>query len=270
MNTLRAWQMLNSPNESDPLYKRLEIYHYRHSFWTSRGQPMDNIVLPVILGIVSSFLFFVVPILTVSFFGAYWTAYIAGSIRYEHNQHRFDLLALLPGGMTTLNWILLSVHLRNSRIYPLLLDGLQVTRLIGGLVIFVLMSGLVASLLNSDGTINNGVQDIVAALLFTVTVSVFVYMDQIQSVIFSCLLGVTVADHTNSTLEAWLIGVSLFITCQLFMYISLILGFGWLNKFLAVSPYHLGLSLLFMGGLLFGLRELLIRFLSERLQGRVL
>jgi hypothetical protein len=208
------------------------------------------------LAVFLSPLFILAPLFVSPLFGTYWAAFIAGMIRYEYQQHRFDLMATLPGGGFGAYNTIATLHMRRSRLYYYMDDALNITSLIGGIGAFLLLSGLIVGLATPQ--LANGVNmwplfDFVFSVLLVI---VGLYADQIQSVILSYEVGIAVPLHTRYALEARVWGGTAYLSLQLTLYgLAGWVGF-WLMPRLTPQANVLGILAALL--LLFGLRELAV------------
>ncbi|MEM6284898.1 MAG: hypothetical protein AAF787_22095 [Chloroflexota bacterium] len=140
--TPRLWHALVNPNDYAPLYFQLRATYRRPMRrWATYDLSLKNILLGTFNIFLAPF-YSLVPPIAIFFLGTYWAGFVAGQIQREHSHNRFELLALLPGGPGDVYWTLAVLYMRESMIYQYVVDGLRITALVGGMVVFVLGSGL--------------------------------------------------------------------------------------------------------------------------------
>ncbi len=250
--TLQHWHELRHKDETNPLYRKLWHIHYRRSLWAARtdyGHSISYLTVAVLFSPV----FILSPLFVSPLFGTYWAAFIAGMIRYEHQQNRFDLMAILPEGSFGAYDTIAALHMRRSRLYYYLDDALNITGLIGGIGTFLLVSGLLVGLATPQLADPQEMWSVFSFVISALLIMVGLYVDQVQSVILSYEIGLTIPLHTRAALEARVWGASAYLGLQLLLYgVALWLGF-WLAPRLLPggSPVSIFTAIL----LLFSLRE---------------
>lgn len=265
MITLKLWRLLEQIDPHTTLYRHLRMAHHRYALWSD--YTAYDMIMQVMFLMLASIFFMVTPILTVTFFGAYWAIYIAGAIREEHLTDRFDLLALLPQGASAVYHILAVIHLRHSRMYPLMLDGIRVTGLIGGLMSLVITSGWIVALLSNSGNLTHReVNEITILLLTILAITGYSLTDQVQSVVLSCLLGMVAAMTTQTILQARLLSGVTFIGTQMMTYAVLLISLTVVPDFLPNNVPRFFILFAVTGGAVLLGRELLIFRLWRRVQ----
>lgn len=253
--TLRRWRELRQADETQPLYRKLWHLHYRRSLWASGldyGQSLTYLTVSVLF----SPIFILTPLAVSPLFGTYWAAFIAGMIRHEHQQGRYDLMALLPAGGIGAYTTIATLHMRRIRLFFYLDDALNITGLIGGIGAFLLVSGLLVGLATPQ--LNAGPERL-ALVSFVASVLLvlgWLYADQVQSVILSYEVGMAVPLYTGSALEARIWGAAAYIGLQTVLYGGALWAGFWLVPCLV--PGGPALSILTAILLLSGMREALI------------
>ena len=266
MTTRFVWHMLNSPNVEAPLYRYLQIAHHRYAMWTSSGQDVFVLIFFMVFATFSAPLFLLLPILNVFVFSTYWAALIADGIQSEHQEGRLDLLALLPGGQIAVYQTMTILRLRYSGIYDYAKDGLQVIKLIGGVLLFVLTASLLVSGIGGWGSARyEDTMQILNMLLLVITLGIAMYIDQIQSIVLCCLTGMITPLYTALPIEARLWGGTAFFTGQLVYYSMFVLSVNVLNRLLPNHPLRLSLVVLVISFTMVALREITIRRLGSTL-----
>jgi len=255
----KLWMNLQHLDESQPLYRHLWFIHYRRSLWASSsayGHSMTSMVVTILLSPV----FILAPLAVSPLFATYWAVLVAGMIRYEHQQNRFDLMAILPGGSYGAYRTIASLHVRRSRLYHHLHDALNVTALVGGIFVFLLLSGLIVGMASATMSDPN---DLISILTFTIDVALVLsalYVDQIQSAILGIHVGMFVPLFTKSTFEARMWAASAYISIQVILYsVAASVGFWILPMFISDNSLQPTLSIILSLFLLFVLRETTLR-----------
>jgi hypothetical protein len=261
LQTLITWRNIQNVDETQPLYRKLWFLHYRRSLWAaSSGYPYSLMGMSV--AVLLAPLFLLLPWSVGPLFGTFWATFIAGMIRYEYAQDRFELIGVLPGGGLAAYRTIALLHLRRSRLYYHLHEALNITGLVGGMLIFLMVSGLLVGLASPAIATNEGVLSI---LVFTVNVMIVVgalYTEQVQAVVLSLCVGMAAPLHSRSTLEARLWGASGYVALQLIAVgAAATVGFGVVPGLLSAGPWQFPMEMLTTAMILFTLREMAIRHL---------
>ena len=266
MTTRFVWHMLNSPNIEAPLYRHLQIAHHRYAMWTSGGQDVFILIFFMVFATFSAPLFLLLPFLNALIFGTYWAGLIADGIQSERQEGRLDLLALLPGGQIAVYQTMTILRLRYSGIYDYAKDALQVIKLIGGVMLFVLTSSLLVSGIGGWGNAHHDdTLQILNLLLIVITLGVAMYIDQIQSIVLCCLIGMITPLYTALPIEARLWGGTAFFGGQLVYYSTFAMSVGILNRILPMGQLRLSIAILIVSFTMVTLREIIIRHMGTTL-----
>ncbi|MEO1444137.1 MAG: hypothetical protein AAFV33_27330, partial [Chloroflexota bacterium] len=196
----------------------------------------------------------------------YWAGFVAGQIQREHSHHRFDLLATLPGGPGDVYWTLAVLYMRESMIYQYVVDGLRITALVGGMVVFVLGSGLSIGLFQPTLS-GNEMLELINATLTIAMLFLFLYIQQMQAAVLSQTVGMALTTFTEQAAEAR-VGASLvFFTIQLVSYAGFAyIAFGIVPDWVGSTvPFTSSLSLLTGGTMVIAVQEVCIALLWRRL-----
>ncbi len=262
LTSLTLWHALQHPNDRTPLYVHLRLGYNRYRGWASRDFNVGTLLF-IALNIMIAPLFGLIPILTIFVFSTIWAGQIAGDIQQEHTQGRFDLLALLPGGAIATCWTLSVLVIRKSStfeyIFQYILDGLRVTMILGGMVLLILFAVVMVTLAapsSADGV--NGLTLIGLIVAFTAAL-VSIYLQQIQAVVLSQLIGMSIPRLTDNITEArtWAFGVNLAVLMAIYAGILIPVS---------LMPIDAGWRLLIASVMLVAAYEGLIRSLWRHLQ----
>jgi hypothetical protein len=267
--TLQRWRRLRNTDESRPLFRQLWILHYRRSLWAAApgyGTSLNNMAITALFYPI----LVLMPLMVGPLFGTYWASFVAGMIRIEYRQDRFDLIGLLPGGRADAFETLAALHIRRSRLFHFLDDALNITLMLGGILLFLLTSGLLVGLASPSMNDPAGMAGILRFIINVATLATLLYVDQIQSTILSLLVGMTVPTHTSSTFEARVWGGAAYVGAQITLYaIALIVGFQIFPLLVPASRWTGTLGAVTAAITLIVIRELAIHLL-DRYLGREL
>jgi hypothetical protein len=237
LTSLTLWHALQHPNDRTPLYVRLRLGYNRYYGWASRDFNLGTMLF-IALNILIAPLFGLIPILTIFVFSPIWAGQIAGDIQQEHSQGRFDLLALLPAGAIATCWTLSVLVIRKSStfeyIFQYILDGLRVTMILGGMILLILAAiVLVAVTAPSSVDSVNGWQ-LTGLMVALAAALISVYLQQIQAVVLSQLIGMSIPQLTGNPTQArtWAFAVNLGVLVAIYVgvlipVIALPVGGGW-------------------------------------------
>lgn len=253
--TARLWRKLHHYDESHPLYRKLWHLHYRRALWAPSLDYSHSLTYMAVSVFLSP-LFILAPFAVSPLFGTYWAAFIAGMIRFEHQQDRFDLMATLPGGGVSAYDTIATLHMRRTRLYVYLHDALNITGLVSGIGAFLMVSGVIVGLATPQLVSGPEIFSLLGFVVSTLTLLTGFYMDQIQSIMLSYQVGTVVPLHTRGALEARIAGAASYLGIQLTLYgVAGWLGF-WLVPRLPFSSTPV--SIITATLVLFGLREVTI------------
>lgn len=258
MLSFQLWHALQNPNEGVPLYLNLKLTYHRSRWWATRDFTALTLVI-VVFNVLLAPLFALLPVLTIFVISTYWAGYVAGQIQAEHTYDRFDVLALVPDGAMAVCWMLSTLHIRTSNVYHYVFDGLRITVLIGGMILFVLVSGVLIAVLDTSGASAESVPPLLTAAVTLAVFLIVLYVQQVQAVILSQLLGIAVPTLVDEVIKtrAWAIVLHMFV--QLGGY-TLALTVG-----AALAPPIFVVRVLLGGAVLVCLHESLIVLLWRRL-----
>ena len=254
MLTWRLWRALRNPDEDDPLFERMQTQ--------SIDLPGQRYLRP--LTPVYHALAFLVPVVAVliaplallvasNVLGALIAFNIMSTITRERNHHTYDLLALTPMGLGAMNWLIAAActqrlnaverlsQFRTLAIITLILLGFYLLR--GGLLATVAIAVLIIAL----------------------------NLDAIQTLIVGCLSGMLAQEFGDAPFVA----LAIFAFVQVIAIYLPVTAIGiLLYDILRRSQSSLvdtdSLAVIIVLGLLFALREIIIRLLWHELERRLL
>lgn len=265
MVTFRLWYLLMNPNEQATLYHRLRWKQFRYGRWASYDFGGLTLLL-IVFGILLAPLFVMLPLLTIFVMGAYWAGYVAGELQYERSHARYDLLALLPNGAMAVCWTLATLRIRHSNLFPYVVDGLRITALLGGMLVFMLSSGLVIAFLGADRARYAELVQLVSALVSVGAFFSTLYVGQMQAIVLCQLLGIFTPTIAAQPMEARAWAVMLYVGVQMFTHVAaLTAALRVLPFVLAALPLSGALSVLLAGAGLVTVQEGIITLLWRHL-----
>lgn len=153
-----------------------------------------------------------------------WVIGISISIAREHEHGTYDQLCLPPTGALGANWAICTATLHRNDTF----GWVNLIRLIitGSLLVIFLMV-LLTTLLTQSGP------NFTQFVLLFLDISGFAiasYLDHVQSVVVGCLVGMLTPTFAPHRPDARVVGVTLFLTLQVFAYgFSALVGFGLLT-----------------------------------------
>lgn len=266
--SLRLWYGLRNPNSQLSLYYQLRNTYKDYRGWAS-NEFNTMTILTMVLNVAAAPFFTFMPVLTIFVFGTYWCGYIAGHIQQEHTQDRYDLLALLPDGSLAVSWVLSTLHIRNSGIYQYIHDGLRITMLLGGMVLFVLLTGVTIAVIDNRTPLEEGVFPLLNLAIMLAVLLVTLYWQQIQAVVLSQMLGMTIPTLVDERLKSTAWAIVVYLSVQLLTYATaLTVSLALLPLVLMDGAFAGTLHMLVISGVLIGTHEALIAILWRRLKAQ--
>lgn len=254
--TWRLWRALRYPDETSPVFQRMLDQPS-----VLPGQALIHRVAPLfryLSALVSALVVIVAPgvlVLMANLFGALAALNIMNTINREREQGTYDLLALTPLGRGSANWQIAAGCLKR-------LDAVERLASMRALALLTLILLLVYSM---------GRERLTPVLVIGLIVGL--NLDAIQTPILGCLSGMLA--QTFSGHSASFAAVAIFAFAQIILVylpvteITLLLyerlHGGELNPLVADGIVVVGGL-----GLLFGLRELVIRLMWRALENRLL
>ncbi len=262
MLTWRLWAALRFPDETHPLFERLQ-----HQ---SIELPGSRLLRPLyenrVFRLLWRILLFVLPVITVviaplalllasNLLGALLAFNIMNTINREREQGTYDLLGMTPNGLGAANWLIAAAWTKRLGA----VDRLATMRTLA----IILLSIAVFAMLGAEGLPPVPI----LALLIGLN------LDAIQSLIVGCLSGMLAQQFEGSGSPFAALGLFAFVqvigvylpsaAAGIFLY-NLLRALGW-ERWLIESAAALAAVVL-----LFGLRELVIRRMWREIERRLL
>jgi hypothetical protein len=254
--TWRLWRALRYPDEASPLFQRI-----RAQPSVLPGQALMRRVAPALrylAALISALLVLVAPgalLLMSNVFGALVALNVMNTINREREQGTYDLLALTPFGRGAANWQIAAACL--SR-----LDAIERLASMRSLSLLTLILLAVYSM---------GRETLTPVLVFGVMLALNI--DAIQTPIVGCLSGMlaqTFSGHSASFVAVAIFAFAQVILVYLPVAEATIVLYNWLHSLdmhrFAADAIVVTVAL----GLLFGLREVIIRLMWRELENRLL
>ena len=254
--TWRLWRALRYPDETSPVFQRIQSQPslLPGQAWLRRIMP----ALRYLSALVSALVVLVAPgvlLLMSNLFGALAALNIMNTINREREQGTYDLLALTPFGRGSANWQIATACL--SR-----LDAIERLASMRSLALLTLILLLVYSL---------GRETLTPVLVFGLVLAL--NLDAIQTPIIGCLSGMLA--QTFSGHSASFVAVAIFAFAQVIVVYLPVTEVALLlyNRLHArdINRYAADAVVVLVAlGLMFGLRELVIRLMWRELENKLL
>jgi hypothetical protein len=248
LRTWQLWRGIKQPPTTHPLYARVMTAPFQVMPWYS--------ACAIIL--VAPFLLIPAILFTSAFYSLRWAVTIASTLAREYDTGMFDLLALTPAGAFGTSWSIstAAIH-RNESLQQIQSPSSWIVRLAFTLLILASLGNFVEPLVPASA---EGVMLIFIPLLYLFTLSGALYIDHVQSIVLSALVGMVIPTYARGRVDAGAAAFLVFLLLQVTTYaLMLLLGFAALPTLLI----SLGMDEVFIAVLLPILRLLIFYFLRE-------
>lgn len=261
MNTVKMWASLAHPNDAAPLYRNLRLAHTRYEMWSQWGYGWTSGIMVVATVLLSPLLTFMLPLATITVIGGYWAGSIAGGLQNEADQHRADLLGILPGGQLAAQRTLMTIFLRRGRIFEFVAGAIRSTTILGYIVVLIIGSSGVIFVFDAEYRSWPIFSQHLNLVVSTALLFFSIHAEQMQAVVLSGLCAMVAPLHTHDAISARLWAVMLFASVQVGLYVfSFTVGI-WVLLPLLTGPLVSSILIATITGLLIGLREVTIRYM---------
>lgn len=280
--TIYVWRMLTNPPYRNPVYRRHAVPRVGPEWLRGVGQVLSPaapalylmLTVFVCMSIASGsaelllmLLAGAVFLFNGTFYGMGWTLRLAGELAAERERNVFELLCLLPGGALALVWALATGTMHRENAFRKRYDRHR------GLLIAILVLMLALSFAALAGRPKfHG--DIVAMYAIILGVLGTSYVDFVQSVVLSALVGTFAGLFTARRFDAELWAALVFLALQVSVYaLAAVVGFvllpplidklglpAWLTEIVLMALRILALT---------GTRELVITLIWRVLDARL-
>lgn len=210
MITWRLWRSLRTVPVNHPVYQRTLAHSGRSgTTWYT-----------LLIEFVAVLLFVPMLAFTSTVYSLAWVISISSTLAGERGRGTYDLLALAPGGALGLSYAVCLACLNRNQVYRTInTREAWIARL---LVIGIVLFALTASRGQGDPS---GVE-LLLRLGQLIGVIAFVYIDHVQAILFSSLIGMLTPTVTGERFNAQLTGFAAFVSVELgTLLAALIVGF---------------------------------------------
>jgi hypothetical protein len=272
MITRRLWRNLQTPPSGHPLFQRL-FYERNRATWERIRGFLWSVTLLLAIGllIIMPVVFFfimvtgplVYALLNTIFFNALWLMDIAGTLAREISQKTYELYCLMPVGALGIDWIISADRIHyNNGLQRSINEVLGVVQLLSLVTMFFMIGFLISNPVQEQTQLLT-VLSVLGAIIF------WLYIDHIQTTLCVVCLGILAGRQTRTIGDARLWSLILFLTLQIGWYLLVLLTFLALIVIMIRIPtlatwLSLGLTPWLAVGVSIGGRELLLRFLWQR------
>ena len=254
MLTWRLWRALRNPDEDNPLFERMQTrsVDIPGKRWLRPLTPLYHVFaffIPVVVVVIAP----VALVIAANVLGALIAFNIMSTINRERNQRTYDLLALTPIGLGAVNWLIAAACTQRLDA----IDRLSQFRTLAIITLILLMFYLVRGGLLASAAV--------------VVLIIALNLDAIQTLIVGCLSGMLAQEFGDVPFLALAIFVFIqIITVYLPVTAIAIVLFDVLRRSQSRALDTDSLTIVIVLGLLFALRELVIRLMWHELERRLL
>jgi hypothetical protein len=252
--TWRLWRALRSPDEDNPLFERIQVQaiDIPGKRWLRPLTPLYHVFaffIPVVVVVIAP----IALVVAANVLGALIAFNIMSAINRERNQRTYDLLALIPIGLGAVNWLIAAACTQRLDA----IERLSQFRTLAIITLILLMFYFV----------RGGILASAAVVVLMIALN----LDAIQTLIVGCLSGMLAQEFGDVPFLALAIFAFIqIITVYLPVTAIAILLFDILRRSQSSALDTDSLTIVIMLGLLFGLREIVIRLMWHELERRLL
>lgn len=212
--TFTLWQGLKKQPADHPLFQRVIHAPIQVMPWYMACAVI--VVAPLLL--IPAILF------TSAFYSLRWAVSISGTIARERETGMFELIALSPAGAFGASWAACtaSIH-RNDSLAQIQSPSSWIVRLAFTLLILASLGNFVAPLVPETAA---GGMLVIIPLVYLFTLSGALYIDHVQSIVTSALVGMLIPTYARGRVDAGGGAFLMFLLLQVTTYVlTLVLGF---------------------------------------------
>jgi len=223
----RLWRALRNPPEEQAIYRRtLGVAHSVTLFSLCRFRESNRILagilslffLPIVAFAGPALFFFLVFNSTV--YGVFWAASISVRITTERLGATYDLLCLTPAGTLGTNWAISTASIYRNETFK------RLNVIVRGLVIAALFVATIVTLIfvliliaDAEDRPANELRVLSLAPVYVYAFIAAFYIDHVQSVVLSALIGMLTPYYVQNTSDAQLWAAGSFLVLQISTYL---------------------------------------------------
>jgi hypothetical protein len=258
MLTWKLWRGLKKPAPRHPLFQRI------------MSAPPQDMPWYITCGIILVAPFLLLPAIVFlsAVYGLRWAMTIAGTIAREREVGMYELISLTPAGLLGSSRAIMAACMhRNESLAQIQSVGAWVMRMAFGLVLMLSTEMLSTPIIRYDVDPLLGQ---VITPIYLLMLGAAVYIDHVQSIVVSELVGMLMPIYTRRRTDAALSAGAVYLLVQTACYtLTLLLGFVVLSPVMEVLPILPQLRTILLPflrvAIFYSIREGIIRVLWRRL-----
>lgn len=264
MLTWKLWYALQRPPMRNPLFRRAYIAPEQPIAW--------YIGLAQWIGIL-----FALPIIafTAMIYGIGWSVGIGNLIGKERAQGTFDLISLCPSGPLGMSWAIATGYLYHHQTFQNIIQRANLHLRVVTVAVLLAAMDVVLQTMQAQFIDNFTRTPLILLLGFRfVTLLAALYIDHLQSLALTLLVGMTAPTMTENRMQAQLYAFAIYLGAQIGSYLLMfVIGFSLvpgLFNLLRLDGWLVELIVLLVRlGVLVGSRELFITLLWNTLSEQI-
>ena len=236
MMTWKLWRMLKIPPGGDPIFRRSSQYHQSPGRWLQYLDFVSSLVIITAIvaylrasllasssGLSPIILFVGFLILGGSIHGVDWALAISDTVAQARTNNTLDLLSATPRGAIGAIWSLALSQIHHaSSFYSRYARRRRIFFSLGAvlLVLILALGGMVLTTTNANVRSLLDLSALVVGVLSSFALLVATYVDYIQSIVVSLLVGMIAPSFSRQRFDAQVLGLGGFLVAQFGTYIA--------------------------------------------------